>query len=230
MSDLFIRPRKCLGTVAYIGVGTTPEPFTWSMIQLVQFCNEFVCTEPGEFIHWDRFNKSGQIIARNALTQRMQGDWILFIDSDHAPQPDLVYRMLSVFTQRSMDVLGGFYQFKEYPHQPMAWMWMEDKNGYAQVANWDRKMKLIKVGVVGGGCLLISRRAIEALVIKFGQPPFSPIGIYATDDFDLCERCRQAGIDVWWSTDIECPHLSTRPITQADYDQGRVMGDQGAAA
>lgn len=227
---LFVHPRKCLGTVAYIGVHTVPEPFAWAMLQLVQFCNEYVCTEPGEYIHWDRFNKSGQILARNALTQRMQGDWILFIDSDHVPEPDLVYRLLWTFLQRKIDVLGGYYAFKEFPHQPMAWMWMPEKKGYAQVADWDRKMKLIQVGVVGGGCMLISRRAVEALVNHFGQAPFNPIDQYATDDFDFCERCRQAGIKVWWSTSIECPHLSTRPITQADYRRDQVMGEQGAVA
>ena len=51
--SLLINPRKCLGTVAYIAAGNNPEPFTWSMIQLAQFCNEYVCTEPGEWIDWD---------------------------------------------------------------------------------------------------------------------------------------------------------------------------------
>jgi GT2 family glycosyltransferase len=233
--SFFISPRKCLGTVAYIAVGNNPEPFTWSMVQLVQFCNEYVCTEAGEWIHWAHNTKSGQIIARNALAQGMMGDWLLMLDSDHDFEPDLLYRLLSAFTARDMDVLGGFYQFKEFPHQPMAWLYLPDKGGYCQVASpsdaegktttWDRTAPNMLMGVIGGGCMLISRRAIEMLVTKFGDAPFNPIGIYGTDDFDFCERCRLAGIQVWWSTRIECPHLQTRAITLADYGQAHVMGN-----
>ena len=229
--SLLINPRKPVGTVAYIGTNTVPEPFCWSMIQLVQFCNEFICTEPGEYIHWDRFNKSGQIWARNTLTKRMQGDWILFIDSDHQPEPDMVYRLLKVWLAKGYDVLGGFYQFKEYPHQPMCWMWMPEHNGYSQVAKWDRNVPLIKAGVVGGGCMLISRTAVEKILEAVPGEPFDPIGIYKTDDFDFCERARLAGVDVWWSTTIECPHLmSNRPVTAKDYDRSFVMGKMESAA
>jgi hypothetical protein len=213
--------KRPLGTIAYLGQGTVPEPFCWSMIQLVQFCNEYLC-KSGEYVHPDHATLSGQILMRNALVTRMQGDWIFFIDSDHNFDPDLLYRLLMLFeghnkNKEKLDVLGGMYQFKEAPHAPVAWMYHEATDSLRQIAQWDRTQPLMPVDCLGAGCLLIRRTAIERLVEHYNDLPFNPIGKYNTDDFDFFERCRRIGIVSWWAPRIEVQHMRWQGVKLEDY-------------
>lgn len=220
--------RKPIGTIAYLGQGMVPEPFAWSMLQLVQFCNDYLCQQGQSYVHLDHAILSGQILMRNMLVTRMQGDWIWFIDSDHNFDPDTLYRMLLLFEGRNdrnekLDVLGGMYQFKEPPHAPVVWMYRETMDSFCQIAKWDRTLKLMPVGCLGAGCLLIRRTAIEKLVEHYNTLPFDPIGKYNTDDFDFFERCRRIGIQAWWAPRIEVQHMRWQGVGLGDYNPELVV-------
>ena len=227
--------RKPLGTIAYLEQNSVvPGPFCWSMIQLIEFCNEYLC-KPNEYIHPDRGTLSGQILMRNMILTRMQGDWIFFIDSDNNFDPDLLYRMLLLFEGRNehnlkLDLLGGMYMFKEPPHAPVAWMYHEATDSFRQIAQWDRTKKLMPVGCLGMGCMLIRRAAVEKLVEHYNDLPFNPIGKYNTDDFDFFERCRRIGIQLWWAPQIEVQHMRWQGVRLDDYKPELVIVDDPSKA
>ncbi len=212
-----IHARQPLGTVAYISQGSVPEPFCFSFAQLIQCCGEYVAPN-GYYIHPDHSTEATQIAARNQLVQKMQGGWLMQIDSDHTFDPDLVLRMLTLFENHKLDVLCGLYHYKQPPHNPVIYQYHEGK--YNAILGWGQReeVKLLPIGAAGAGCLLVRRTVFDRIKAEQGAMPFSPFAPFTTDDFSFFERCRVLDIPVHCAPQIECLHLGTTAYGAADYD------------
>ena len=138
--------KQPIGTVAYIANSRVPEAFAWSFTQLLCCCYEYACP-PGTYIHPDHSIGSGQILARNELVKKMQGDWLLQIDSDHTFDPDLLLRMLQLFEGNKLDVLCGIYHMKEPPHNPVLYQYQDGE--YKAILNWGQRdeVKLLPIEI-----------------------------------------------------------------------------------
>lgn len=209
--------RHPVGTVGYVGTPINPEEFTWSLVQLVQFCYEYMLP-PGTHLHVDRSVVSGQAGARNELVKKMQGDWLLQIDTDHTFDPDLVMRMIQLFEGQKLDVLTGLYHFKQQPYNPVLFQHVGKE--YRAVVNWDHKedVRLLPISAAGGGCLLVRRSVFDRIRKETGAMPFDPCPPYTTDDFNFFERCRRLGIKCWCAPQIEMKHLMWKSIGSGDYN------------
>ncbi len=206
-----------LGTVAYIAQPMVLEPFLWSFAQLLCASHEYACP-PGFYIHPEHATGSGQILARNELVKKMQGGWLLQIDSDHTFEPDLLLRMLTLFDSNNLDVLVGLYHMKEPPYNPVLYQY---ENGeYKAVLNWGSKtdVKLLPIDAAGAGCLLVRRSVFDRIREEFKCEPFDPMPPFKWDDFNFFERCRQLGIKCWCAPQIEAEHLAIRGYGSKDYD------------
>ncbi len=206
-----------LGTVAYIAQPMVLEPFLWSFAQLLCASHEYACP-PGFYIHPEHATGSGQIIARNELVKKMQGGWLLQIDSDHTFDPDLLLRMLTLFDGNNLDVLVGLYHMKEPPHNPVLYQY---ENGeYKGVLNWGSRkdVKLLPIDAAGAGCLLVRRSVFDRIREEFKCDPFDPMPPFKWDDFNFFERCRRLGIKCWCAPQIEAEHLAVRGYGSKDYD------------
>lgn len=214
---------KVLGTVAYLGgLPAVLEEFAWAWGQLVQFTTE-QCL-PGTSVHFDRATLSLHDVARNDLARRMRGDWLLMLDCDHAPEPDLVWRMLDRLDSAKIDVLTGLYPYKRPPHSPVLYVRADDL--YAPVGSWRpvdpaQELGLFRVDAAGGGCLLVRRAVFDRVEAELGEGPFDrlrPLG----EDMSFFKRLERLGIPAYCDGRVECPHLAVRAVTMADYDRDAV--------
>lgn len=206
-----------LGTIAYISGNHVPEPFCFAFAQLIQCCSEYVAP-PGYYIHPDHSTEPGQIAARNQLVQKMQGGWLMQLDSDHTFDPDLLLRMLTLFENHKLDVLCGRYHYKQPPHNPVLYQYNDGK--YSAILDWGLRdeVKLLPIGAAGAGCLLVRRSVFDRIKAEQNAMPFDPFPPYKYDDFSFFERCRVLGIQPYCAPQIEALHLGTTGYGGEHYD------------
>lgn len=138
-------------------------------------------------------------------------EWILFLDSDVVPPPDVFPRLRN----RGVDIISGLY-FMDNPKGVHAAMWNLDENNSPTPAGYDYE-GLVNVDAVGLGCLLVNRDVIDDI----GRPWFrwtqgyedhpwdlqhegEPPGI--SEDFDFCYKAHQEGYDIYVDTTVKCLH------------------------
>ena len=218
MCVIMIFSSKPLGTIAYLGgIIAVPEPFLWSMVQCIQWCNEYLC-EPGWHIHLDRAKVSYHAYARNSLIERMQGDWLLMLDTDHQFEPDLPGRLLKRMQSYDVDVISAMYQMKDPPHVPV--MYQRQENGFfAPIGYWEVQMQ--EIGSAGAGCLLVKRRVFDRIRSELGENSFDIIPPFS-EDHSFFQRLHKLGIKAYGAMNVECNHLQLRPITLSDFDREAV--------
>lgn len=208
--------KKTLGTVSIMGgIQFCHTEFAYSLAQMVQYSNEYVCA-PGEIVHLDRAQLSYHSSARNELAQRMLGDWVLMLDTDHAFAPDLLYRMLRLFNYYKLDVLTGVYHMRIEPFLPLLYCWNDEKDGFQHLADWQTDVDIFQVDSAGAGCLMIRRSVIERIYEELNEEPFS-ITMPWSEDHSFFVRLRKLGIKAYAAPAIQCAHLRTQPITTDDY-------------
>lgn len=162
-------------------------------------------------------------IARNEIVRKLEKDWLFFMDSDQTFHPDTLNRLLSW----DLPVVSGVY-FKS-PGEPIPhvyrYAWQGDAHLYISMANeirdflkrYQEELKkappatilpahradLIECDGVGGGCLLIHRRVLEAIK----EPWFECAkGTVAGEDFDFCRKVQTAGFKIFADPGVLCGH------------------------
>lgn len=211
---------KCIGTVARMGgVPAVLEDFVNSFIDLAIWSNEYVCG-PGEYIHYPRPPRlSVHDVARNVLSESMRGDWLLQLDSDHAPEPDLLGRILNLANKTGADVVVGLYQFKSPPYSPV--LYRTTEHGLAELGDWDTSVTALEIDSAGAGCLWVKRSVFDRIAAELKEKPFDRINNIG-EDHSFFLRLKKLEIKAVFSPEIECPHLQTRAVKLEDYDRGSV--------
>lgn len=206
--------KRIIGTIAYMGgVPAVLEAFAWAWGQMVQFNTDYL-VEPGERIHYDRATVSYHSYARNNLADRMRGDWLLMLDTDHAFEPDLAARMLNMAIRHDFKVLAALYVYKQPPHNPVLFTRQGDTMQY--LGDWDRGVQAMQVGGAGAGALLVQREVFERIRTQLDENPFE-IRKSFSEDNSFFDRCWELNIPCWCCPAIESPHLVVKPVTLADY-------------
>jgi hypothetical protein len=142
--------------------------------------------------------------SRNAIAQKAKeigASHLLFLDDDHTFPPDLFFKLMS----HGKDVVGALGFRRVEPFSPCVFSWTTNReNGNLMV--YDRPdligKGLQKVGAIGLPAVLIKMSVFERL----GPAPwfrFDEVG----EDLFFCDKCAQAGIDVWCDTDLVVPHI-----------------------
>ena len=125
---------------------------------------------PGQTVSWQVIEGSILPSQRNELVQRMQGDWILFIDSDMSFQPDAIGRLVKVREEHDLDIVGGLCFQRKDPHQPTMYMRESPtEGGYSFLEKWDSD--LVEVDATGFAFVLIHRRVFERMVRVYEERP-----------------------------------------------------------
>lgn len=198
---------KHIGTVAYMGgIMSLPEPFTWSLANMMMFSQEALCP-PGHHLHLDRTSLSLHDWARNDLLAKMRGEWILMLDTDIAFEPDLLVRLYSTMVRNGADVVTGIYCYKAEPHFPVLYMHNSETDRMEIVGDWSRDSEVFEVDGAGAGVLLVRRAVFERITSELKEGPFDRIGTHG-EDHSFFRRCRQLGIKPLCAWKCEVQHLA----------------------
>jgi hypothetical protein len=211
-----------IGTIAYLGgLPALLEAFCWSWGQLIQFNTEYLCGT-GQYVHYDKATVSLHHYARNSLVQRFLGDWLLMLDTDHAFEPDLAVRLVTLLEDpisraHNVGVITGIYCHRAGPRSPVLYQWNAEGTGLQPIGAWDPGANLLQVGSAGGGALLVRRWVYERITRELEVEPFElhkPFG----EDHSFFYRLRQLGIPAYAAMHVESQHLEVRTFGLDDFD------------
>jgi len=173
--------------------------------------------------HWGRrcpdfdfflrvIGKKEQYRARNNLvamaTEFLTGekDVMLMLDDDMILNQYTFERLLEgLDSHPDAGVIGGLYWQRGGAYRPVIQKLIQHGEGFAPkwYAPHEITGKVMQVGVVGGGCLLIPINVLRELM----PPVFWVDGIVGTD-IHFCVRLNQAGYNVYCDTGLELGHLA----------------------
>ena len=150
----------------------------------------------GEYATTSSIAFNRQYLAEVAIKQKC--DWCLMIDSDLS-YPDTLLDTLMSYSKDVIGVpyYGGVYTKKGTKIVPILYDYDEGTDGWIR---WCKvtQTKLFKVDAMGGGIILVKTRVFERL-----KKPWFLFNTFANrehilpEDVWFCERCREAGVDIW---------------------------------
>ncbi len=184
-----------------------------------------------------RFILQGNILTlqRNEAVQRMNGDWLLFIDDDMVWQPDVIGRLIASREEHDLDMLGGLCFRRSDPYQPTLYMREQpDKGAYNYLEDWPDGV--VEVDATGLAFLLIHKRVFEAIAgspmptleerSRMPLPNFFRWEGTLGEDLRFCQDAKRAGMRIWVDTRIEIGHIGEHEIRRANYLQALAFRDQ----
>lgn len=142
-------------------------------------------------------------------------DWLLFLDSDMAPRPDLIQRLLA----HDKDIVSAMAFKRVPPYSPCFYPKVDyipagEVGGPAvklfQADDWTKGLGEIEG--VGMACTLIRKGVFE----KVPAPRFMPMPVLA-EDLGFCLRARRAGFKIYVDTTQVVPHVATEEITDVHF-------------
>ena len=166
------------------------------------------------------------IHAENFLKLR-NFDAIFFMDTDMIFPPDTLQRLRS----HDLDIVGGHYYMRQMWPKPVFSIVRHIGNGTWPFP-WSRdipKEGLHEIAVMGHGCTLIKREAMEA-VARTLPPNLSPVAerpmpkhtggshhVWGSD-YAFFTAVRELGYKVWLDASIRCGHMCSVVLDDALYD------------
>lgn len=152
-------------------------------------------------------------------------DAIMFLDSDMAPDADLIDRLVA----HDKDIVSAMAFKRTEPYEPCFFKSIDVDNGVEFYTDYPKytppftKDPLLKVAGVGMACCLIKRQVFE----KMPRPLFHPLTTLG-EDLAFCKRATEAGFEIFVDTSITCKHVTMIPIDEIHYqyckDKGMVKG------
>lgn len=165
---------------------------------------------------------------RNEIVNRMEGDWILFIDDDMVWRPDTIARLVATRDEHDLDIVGALCFRRAFPFQPTMYMREKPDEGlYNPREKWDEG-EIVEVDATGMAFCLIHKRVFEMIAgpippieirRKIGGPPPNFFHWYGSmgEDLRFCQDAKAAGARIWVDTSIEVGHVSKQVIGKDDF-------------
>lgn len=205
-----------VGTVSRMWADNVNVKFLDSITQMLIY--EQSKLPRGKYIHYEFPSVSWHELARNQIVEKVQGDWLLMLDTDHCFAPDLLERLMRLKKRYKAQVIVGTYQYKFPPHSPVVNMWQETPEGLKvrPIVAWDRTKEVNVVGAVPGGCLLVDKKVLQRMMMELNEKPFT-ITPGLSEDYSFSLRCRKLGIPVYWAPMVESHHVIPNVLSIQDY-------------
>ncbi len=169
-------------------------------------------------------------LARNKAAQFfLQTDFthLIMLDIDHVHPYDIVQRLSRWFLYDKLSggklvddnplwVVGGLNFRRSYPHDPCAFLL--DKYGRV-CAPQDWGEGLMKVDLIGTGCIMFAREVFEEIQVPWFWNDYSKAweDTYPGEDLGFCRKCIEYKIPIYVDTTITSPHITTTTIDEKNY-------------
>jgi glycosyltransferase involved in cell wall biosynthesis len=207
--------------------GQVPTIMLQSMLQLYKPCpSAFMAVER------QRVDKARNVIAMEALSKGF--DYLLFVDDDNPIPPDTLEKMLEDDKDIVIATILGRNPDKTGKHPLCAFYSEEVKDCPAKIYRPIEKFKdegyLHRIDGGGCGCMLIKRKVLEALYLKykdyifeFGDIRFDKKimvdGVEydrrtMSEDCEFSERAINCGFEMWLDERIKPMHISGSQFIQ----------------
>lgn len=171
---------------------------------------------------------------RNNLTEQFvdnySADWLLWIDSDMAFEPDALERLLASADTVTAPIVGGLcFGSSNGALFPTVYQWGETEDG--KLVTWRsydyERDAMVQVGATGAAFLLIHRsvlvamreRAFNAVFPWFQETELA--GKPAGEDLTFCIRAGICGFPVFVNTSVRIGHHKSQVLTEDLYLEQR---------
>jgi glycosyltransferase involved in cell wall biosynthesis len=188
--------------------------------------------------HAGRLAQSRNYAAKLFL-DKLDHDWLMFIDTDMGFEPDAVHRLLEVADPVTVPVVGGLcFALMEDGYDGMSGHRFTIVPTLYRIGTTDQgdasfcyygdypDNTLIQVAGTGGAFLLIHRGVLEKLRADLGDHWFDQIydkqGDIVGEDIAFCGRLLQAGIVPCVHTGVKTTHHKELWISEVDYMQQKI--------
>jgi hypothetical protein len=220
-------PKEAVGTIAICTRDkiSAQTAMSWMLTDL-----SFLA--PGEYVSRQIVQGHVLTLQRNECVQRMEGDWILFVDDDMVWQPGDVKTLVETQRKYDLDMVGGLCFQRGAPHQPTLYHRDPDTGGYHFREDWPLDVAL-EVDATGMAFMLIHRRVFERILgepmptlaerQRMPPPPFFKwTGEYG-EDFLFCQEAKEAGCRIFVDTEVRIGHIAEVTVTEETFLQQLAM-------
>jgi glycosyltransferase involved in cell wall biosynthesis len=180
-----------------------------------------------------RYIVQGNVLVyqRNMCIQMMDGDWILFIDSDMAWQPGAIKTLVETREKFDLDMVGGLCFQRSAPYQPTMYMKAPTPDlGYTFLEEWDEDAA-VEVDATGMAFVLIHKRVFDRILQANVGEPFldleerknhQPQSFFKWngklgEDFQFCHEAQDAGCRIFVDTSVKVDHLGISAINEESF-------------
>lgn len=219
----------CVGTVAMVTRDKVSAPTAISMMM----SKEAYFLGPKEYLK--KYIIVGNVLTfqRNQCVQHMEGDWILFIDSDMVWQPNDIATLLETQKKWDLDIVGGLCFQRSEPYQPTLYKYSGlDEWSYTFMEKWDEDAA-VEVDATGMAFCLIHRRVFDRILQRFGGEsfpdfeerqrfipvPFFRWGERLGEDFQFCREAKEAGCRIFVDTAVKVGHVGDMVFNERTFWQ-----------
>ena len=223
----------CVGTVAMI---TRDHVAAQTAISLLMTDYSFL--KQGEFIKKYIIQGNVLVFQRNETIGRMQGDWVLLIDSDMTWQPSDIKTLVETREKFDLDIVSGLCFQRGDPYQPTMYISAERAplvegrtwSGYTFLEQWEED-SAVEVDATGMAFCLIHKRVFDRILMqKTGEgfpeweerermipPPFFRWDGEKGEDFRFCEEAKASGSRIFVDTSVKVGHIGQQIITEETF-------------
>lgn len=151
---------------------------------------------------------SGIAKVRSDIAKEVQGDWLLFIDSDMEFPPHALTRLLS----HDVDIVSGLCYRKVPPFNPTLYKKQRYSDQLCYMSTWPENT-LLEVDATGTAFMLIKRKVLEALP----DPIFEDAKV--SEDMNFCKKAKEAGFKVFVDTGLHIGHVGQDKVYGNHFQQ-----------
>lgn len=217
---------SCIGTIAVVTRDDVSAPTAMSMMGIDAAVASVA--ESGQFVK--KYIIVGNILTfqRNQCIQAMEGDWILFIDSDMVWQGKDIATLIETQRKWDLDIVGGLCFQRMPPYQPTLYKSVpDDPDAFTYLEVWPEDSAL-EVDATGMAFCLIHRRVFDRITQKQGgfefpdfeeRQKYRPIPFFRWEvqwgeDFLFCREAKASGSRIFVDTSVKPVHMGDTPIDE----------------
>jgi hypothetical protein len=162
---------------------------------------------PGTAVKWIMGSDIPE--SRNQAIDELHGDWVWFIDDDHAFPGDIVLKLLA----RDVDIVTPICLRRNQPFLPVPSV----DGDYLDVTRYQPE-ELVEVEQAGSSGMLIRKNVIDQYRDAFPDRPLFELGDRegggnrVSEDVNFCRRVRDMGFKIHVDMGVRLGHITTAII------------------